>query len=212
MGRGKKANVSTIVIAATYNNTFNKIYHEFENKIFFKINHKDPVYQSWGDYIASGFTTKPTYFLGATYYMRMELSIEHVYQLRDALFAQFFPIIKEISPTTLDVVLRSLLEALSDKILQLDVVTFDELMNINYRDLLLESKPFLKACKDDEALMSMLQNLTQHRQASLPELQIYTDKLAKSRATLFKSKAMREEEYKMEIESEFVMSGIKISP
>jgi hypothetical protein len=206
-----KTKVKLLVIASNYNKTFKTIYNEFEKNIFFKINHKEQVRDTFMDRAFPGCMPNKTFFLNATYYMRVELSQEHTRDLSDTIFSQLYPIIKDLSQPDLELMLRCVLEALSKKILLSDLLTYDDLKNIDFRDILLESNRFKKGIKEQHAgILSMLENLPQARDGLQREYNEYVESLITSRAAFWKTPDYRKKEADREIESQFVLSTIKL--
>lgn len=203
--------LNTIIVAADYNSRFRTIYREFEKKIYLKIANKEPVHESLMELASSGCVPKPTYFFGATCYMQIELTQSNAQDLRDTIFSQLYPIIKNLSADNMNLMLRSIFESLSNKILRMDVVGFEELKDISYRDLLLDAKPFTKAlAHQDPDTLSLLQSLPQQRDLFQKEYNNYIETLIHSRAGLWKLENLRQKEYEREIDSEFVLSSVKL--
>jgi hypothetical protein len=203
--------MSMVVVADIYNKTFKKIYNEFENKIFLRIRQRNPIQDPLIDFALSGCVAKPSYFFAAVCYMRIELTGEHIQDLRDSIFCQLFPVIKRSSTENVELILRCLLEAISKKILQLDVVNFEDLKNIDYRSILLQSNPFMQAMShQDGRTVTTLQMLSFARDKDKKEYDAYVEKLVASRSKILKGEDYEEKEYYREMESEFVLSAVKL--
>lgn len=208
-GRG---NLDAIIAASKYNNAFRSIYREFENSIFFKINNKEPVHESLSELVASGCMPKPSHFFSATCYMRIELTMEHVNELRDTMFSQLYPVIRNLNSEQMNLMLRSILEAISKQILQMDLITFEDLMNIDFRNILLSSSKFLHAVQDNpENIELLLRKLPEAREKFMHEYESYINEMVSSRFALWRLKDFKNEEYEREIENEFVLSSIKLN-
>ncbi len=211
MGTRDHRSLNAIILTTTYNNIFRRIFNEFEKKIFLKINNKEPVDETWTEYLAAGCVPKPTYFISAVYYMRVELTHENRYDLRDNILCQLYPIFKNSSKEKMEFMLRVILEELSSRILQMNVVTFEDIKNISFRDILLASSKVTSSREfDGEQLKAMLMSLPLQRNALQTEYENYVDSLVKSRAALWKIKNGAEREYERGIESDFVVSAVRL--
>jgi len=205
--------ISTILTAENYNKAFREIYRDFENKIFLKINNKDPVRESLLDFALSGCMPKPTYFVGAVYYMRVELTLEHIQDLRDTIFSQLYPVIKINTPDNLELMLRCILEKLAKQILLMDVITFEDLKDIDFRNVLLASSQYMKASRQQDGnIESILKALPEARDKFMWEYESYVNNLIKSRSAIWKLKNLDQQEYERELQTEFVLSSVTIKP
>jgi hypothetical protein len=207
-----RSKINPIIISANFNKQFRSMYNDFAKDIYFKINHKKPIEQSFIEQVLSGFHTKPVYYLSADYYMQIELSAENKQGLRDTIFCQLYPIITNSNTQQIDIMLRCILETLSKMILQMDVVTFYDLTNISFRDMLLASKSLLASKEfEDGHIQAMLLSLPIEHNRYQAEYESFVKNLAKSRTAIWKRMPdSKEEDYKRQIESDFVVSAVKM--
>lgn len=202
-------NLNTIVAAANFNRAFRDIYKEFEKEIFLKINHTQHEHQSPDEISLDDRFSQPTYDLSAVYYMRVELTMEHVCDLRDTIFSQLFPAIQIASRENLELILRSIFKALAKEILYMDLIQYDDIKKINFKDMLLRSKDFMHG-PQTEGVLAILNTLVTSRDKSLPELTNYVNKLVESRSGLWKIENLQDKEYQREIETQFVLSEVRL--
>lgn len=204
-------NLNTIVVANNFNRAFKSIYHEFEKEIFLKLNHIPHTHASPNELSLDERFSQTVYHLSAVYYMRIELTSEHVNELRDTIFSQLYPAFKVSTPENMDLILRSILKTLAKEIFYMDVITFDDIKKINYRDLLLKSKLFLNAPREQtDNLVDVLNTLPEARERALPEFEHYVNNLVQSRAGLWKIENLAEKAYQQEIETQFILSEVKL--
>lgn len=203
--------INAIITASNYNNLFRTIYKNFEKDIFLKIKNKEPVHESLLELAFDGCIPKPTYFFGATYYMRVELTIEHVLDLRDTIFSQLYPVLRNSQPQEMELLLHCLLDAIAKKIFRMDVVEFEDLKNINYGEILLSSKKFISTeLHHNPQIVNILQHLPQEREKFQVEYDHYIGKMVNSRTSLWHIQDLSLREYEREIETEFVLTSIKL--
>ena len=204
--------IEAIIAASNFNHAFKKVYREFEDSIFLKIKNKDPAPTTLEEFIASGCSPKKSYFFVATCFMRIELTLEHVNEMRDTIFSQLYPVIRNISTDHLELMLQCIFKAISKKILQLDLVMFEDLMNVDFRNILLSSKTFMQAVKIEKLnIESILTALPSERDKFMHEYENYMHDLINSKSSLWRLKNFKDEQYEREIENEFVLSTFRIS-
>jgi hypothetical protein len=211
--------LNPIEIASIFNCAFRDEYRNFENNIrnMASGTNAEDVWQKWlGINLVKQFK-----YRNAKLFVNNELFPATVNELRDVMFRQLYPIIKNISAELIRTIVKAELESLSALLVEKKKVTFDQLLQIDFRALLITSIHTKTIMEINDLLKDAMKNppmhiddsseeedcLSRHSFGALPAPAVQP----KYKVTQWAVAVQTDKEYQNEIKREFNSGAVRIA-